>query len=100
MRLQCHRRHKAGEQAVFGQNTDGRRDDERLNRARGVFADQPGRVGPVQFGHLQVHQHHVVGERLDGLDCFEAVTDDVDAVGRLTSGKVPASANRSAGPVR
>ena len=58
------------------------RDDPRARLQARAALDR-GRGGmPVKPGHVEVHQHEVVGPRVDGGQRGRAVADTVDVVGR------------------
>src|SRR5664279_2287967 len=45
---------------VFGEGRRGERDDVGLAAGRQLAADEPGGFDAIEFGHLHIHEDHVV----------------------------------------
>ena len=57
--------------------------DPRTGRCRPAGTDPTRRLEPVELGHLDVHEHQVVGLRLERRDRLQPVAGHVRAVAQL-----------------
>ncbi len=65
----------SGRRVVFGEHVGGECNDVGVVGAAGHFADDSGGLQSVDFRHLKIHEHDIVGIMGEALNGFASVAD-------------------------